>query len=181
MQSRSSLPHTLSLGSIWYAVAPVALAWNTPGLRVLALVVLPVLAWSWLQDWISCEIAATYHSWRLTPFDILTACNYVALARALERPADDWRLPPSACAHWTGIFAIYIAWNLWIAIESKEDTRKMMLGFSLAELVPLGIAGWLWLGSGSATRTTCLTAIGLLMVSHLGLLVAWRRHSTSRP
>jgi hypothetical protein len=181
MSSATKASHQLPLANLIYLAAPIALAWQTSDLRVAGLIVLPVLVLSWAQDWISCTIAADYYDGRLAAFDIVTAANYVALARALElHVSSTWRLSQFVFVHWATVFAIYITWNLRLMRDSDGTTRRMMRRFALAEILPLGVCGVLIVlsGEGDTIRTPAeLALVALLMAMHAALLWYWRRQS----
>lgn len=178
MDERRQSEGLSSVGSLWYALPPVALAWNTPDLRGLSLVIVPLFAWSWLQDWVSCEIANTYHGGRLALFDLLTACNYIALARGLEQGGHaSWRLSDAATVHWGLIFVIYIAWNLRMAKESTPSTRRMLWRYSATEVGAVALAAALYVYGPGASLTAYLAIAMALVALHTGLLLAWRRSS----
>lgn len=181
MPSATKASQHLPVANLIYLVAPIALAWQTIDVRVAGLIVLPVLVLSWAQDWISCTIASDYYDGRLAAFDIVTAVNYVALARAIElHVGSTWRLSPFVFVHWAAVFAIYITWNLRLMRDSDETTRRMMRKFALAEVLPLGVCGALIVLSdeGSTIRTPGeLALLAVLIAMHGALLWHWRRRS----
>src|ERR1700722_6097564 len=164
-----------------YLAAPLALAWETSKLSVAALIVLPTLAFSWLQDWRSCAIASDYYEGRLVMFDVLTAANYVALARALELPSTShWRISQFVFIHWALIFVIYMTWNLRLAQDGDAATSRMMRRFTAAESLPLSIAVTLIILAGegdTVTNTVELVLVVMLMAIHGGLIWHWYRQS----
>jgi hypothetical protein len=175
----------LALANLFYLAAPLALAWQTSTLSTAALIILPVLSLSWFQDWRSCAIADDYYGGRLALFDIVTAANYVALARALELPASsEWTLSKYVFVQWGIIFVIYITWNLRLARDGDRATKRMMYIFSLIEVPAVALAGALVVVSGeghSLADAGELLMVAGLVVIHLGLLVAWRVRSRPLP
>lgn len=146
------------------------------GLTTLLLV--PVFVASWWQDWRSARAAATYFMGSLAGFDALTAANYAALADSWRRPvASGMFLSPQTFFHWTGVFVIYILWNLALMRSAEPRTRRVFLIFSLAE-TPLVIIGAALTAAAilhtAPERWLTVAGIAVLAAGHIALLVAWR-------
>lgn len=146
------------------------------GLTVTFLI--PIFVASWWQDWRSARAADTYFSGYLTGFDALTAANYATLAISWkESPQSGMLLNSATFFHWTGIFVIYIVWNLALVRGADQRTRAMFIGFSLAEL-PLVVAGGLLTATAilhhPPSQPVVLAGISFLTAGHVALLVVWR-------
>lgn len=140
--------------------------------------VVPILIASWWQDWLSARAATSYFSGELVGFDILTAGNYIALVDAWSRPVPAEALVSTPLlVHWTGVFVIYIAWNLTIIRQADPDTRKAFIKFSLWEL-PIALLGAaLVLAQATAwAEPSWFQPVGVaaLAAAHVTLLVTWR-------
>lgn len=149
---------------------------DLPNSIILALV--PLFVASWWQDWLSARAAASYFSGELVGFDLLTAGNYIGLANGWSG-----HVPANGVAstellvHWTGIFVIYIAWNLVIIRKADATTRSAFIKFSVAE-APIAMVGLLLLLGqlGVWPQPAWVQPVGVvaLAIAHLTLLVTWR-------
>lgn len=133
---------------------------------------------SWWQDWKSARAATTFYSGELVGFDLLTAGNYVALAASLSAltQSDVW-IGSRTVLHWAGIFAIYIAWNLWIIRDADGATRRIFIIFALAEIPLLGMCVTILLmreGVGQYASWLDDLLLVITAVGHAALLAAWR-------
>lgn len=142
------------------------------------LLLLPLFVASWWQDWQSARTATSYFSGELVGFDALTAGNYVALVDGWRRPVPEgaW-LSTATLISWTGVFAIYIAWNLTVMRESDPPTRRAFLRFTLAELPLLAVGTALvvmQLHLVEESRWISLTGVCVLATAHAALLILWR-------
>lgn len=141
----------------------------------------PLLVASWWQDWLSARAAASYFSGELVGFDLLTAGNYIGLANGWgsDVPANGV-VSTELLVHWTGIFVIYIAWNLVIIRKADPATRRAFIKFSVAE-APIAVVGLLLLLGqlGAWPQPSWVQPVGVvtLAIAHLTLLVAWRTMS----
>lgn len=150
---------------------------------VTTLLLVPVFAASWWQDWRSARFATTYYAAFLVGSDTLTAANYAALADGWRHHYDHSMLLSSQTYfHWTAIFVIYIVWNLVLARSGDAPTRRMFRWFSVAE-APLVV-----IGSGltalsilhhAVENWVVLSGVIVLALGHVGLLVGWRLMSRS--
>jgi hypothetical protein len=152
------------------------------GLTVILLI--PIFVASWWQDWRSARAAATYYAGHLAGFDALTAANYATLAISWQDNASSGMLLSSpALFHWTAIFVIYIVWNLALVPGADPKTKRMFIGFSLAEF-PLVVVGGLLTAAAILHRppneSLVLAGISMLAASHLALLVVWRLMSREK-
>lgn len=149
---------------------------DIPTYPMLALV--PLFAASWWQDWQSARAATSYFSGELVGFDALTAGNYIVMVDGWRRPVPEgaW-LSTSTLISWTGVFAIYIAWNLAVIRQADPPTRRAFLRFTIAELPLLAIGCvliTLQVSSHDEPRWAQPLGIGLLALAHVALLVVWR-------
>jgi hypothetical protein len=149
---------------------------DVPTPPTLALV--PLFVASWWQDWQSARAATSYFSGELVGFDALTAGNYIALVDGWHRPVPEgaWLSTPTLVS-WTGVFAIYIAWNLAVMRKADSPTRRAFLRFTIAELPLLAIGCTLitlQVSSDHEPRWVQPSGIGLLALAHVALLVLWR-------
>jgi hypothetical protein len=142
------------------------------------LILAPVLIASWWQDWLSARAAASYFSGELVGFDLLTAGNYIGLVDSWRRDVPAGGLVSTELlVHWTGIFIIYIAWNLVIIRKADPATRSAFIKFSVAE-TPVAIVGSLLVVGqvGVWAQPSWVQPLGVtaLAIAHVTLLVTWR-------
>ncbi|MGP3922429.1 hypothetical protein [Streptomyces sp. 8N616] len=146
--------------------------------NTLTLAFIPLFVASWWQDWQSARAATSYFSGELVGFDALTAGNYIALADGWSRPVPDgaWLSTPTLIS-WTGVFAIYISWNLAVIRKADPPTRRAFLRFTIAELPLLAIGCTLvalQLGFDDEPGWVHPAGVGTLALAHAALLVFWR-------
>lgn len=170
---------TLGLVDLIYATPWVLGAFllrDIPGTMTLVLV--PLFAASWWQDWRSARLAATYFSGQLVGFDLLTAGNYIGLVTAWTEDApEDGILSTYTLFHWTAVFVIYIVWNLMVIRQADASTRRAFWAFTVAEIPVAAVGSVLFTAQVTAWDPPAWlqpTGVGALAVSHIAFLVLWQ-------
>lgn len=148
-------------------------------------VVYPIILLSLAVDWQSMRVASRLSSTWLTVFDYATTFNYVGLFIAMTGARD--RGPgfsPLLFVHYSGIFWIYIAWNVALAVatETDNDSKRFFVRYSFLE-VPLAGSTLLAFAAlqwpkvrevlpdhASEYASVLLVVVALL---HLAIIVAW--------
>lgn len=141
------------------------------------LLFVPVFVASWWQDWRSARAASSYFAADLVGFDVLTAGNYIGLVVGWRTEPEELHLVSTATlAHWTAVFAIYIAWNLTLIKKADEPTRRAFIRFSVAE-TPIVLVGVVLVAARLLEwwEPVWLQPAGIIVmaVAHVSFLVFW--------
>jgi len=184
LTQRAVGPPTLGLVDVIYLFPWVVATLILHDIKgIVSLLLVPLFAASWWQDWRSARAATTYYAGVMVGSDAITSANYAALADGWRRGFDPGMLLSSQTYfHWSAIFAIYIVWNLVLIRSGDQRTRKMFIWFSVAEAPLLVVSTLLSVASilhHPLFKWVVVVGIVFLAVGHVLLLVGWRLMSRS--